>query len=166
MKINRQPNGLLSLLGVIGGDAPSNGSDTLQVSVEALPFYLAGQIKIDESTAAFVSPSSNTVLYPAVGPVPVNTLRYIVSASANSQWVSGSFVTVCGWRIKRQTGTIPPYNLRQNGTTTNGGTDLVPFPGIEDLILLPGEELGLTTSASAATVGQINFGIRYVDILL
>lgn len=168
--INSKPAGLLSLLGVKGGDAPSMLSGELAFQLEALPFYLANFAKFDDSATTIVTNSDKVVIYPALEAVPDNSLRYIILASAMAQITAGvGAAYVQGWRVLRSNGNAAAISAVTYGgmRITNGvGYDFQPYSHIKDLILQPGDRLGLTVSSDNTITSQINFGIRYADFLL
>lgn len=168
--INTKPAGLLSMLGIKGGEAPAELSDVLSLQIEALPFYLAYFEKFDDSTAAIVTGSDKVVVYPALEAVPLNSLRYIIWASAMIQITAGVGAAYAqGWRLLRSNTNVPPVTATTYGhlRVTNGvGYDFQPYSNLKRLILQPGDRLGFTVSSDNNVTAQINFGIRYADFVL
>lgn len=168
--INSKPAGLLSILGVKGGDAPGDLSEAVSLIVESLPFYLANFEKFDDSATSIVTGSDKVVIYPTLEAVPLNSLRYIIWASATIQITAGVGAAYAqGWRILRANTNNASLSATTYGhlRVTNGvGYDFQPYSNLKMVILQPGDRLGFTVSSDNTVTAQINFGIRYADFIL
>lgn len=168
-RIHSKPAGLLSLLGVKGGDAPSILNDVLSLQLEALPFYIANRLQIDASGTAIAANTINLVIYPALTAVPLDSLRYIEYASAMMAITGVGAGFIQGWQVLRSNGSIYPVSAVTYGPlrSTNGlGFDLQPYSALRDFILQPGDRLGMMVSTENTITAQLNFGIRFADFIL
>jgi hypothetical protein len=171
--IQQRPSGLLSLLDIKGGDSPSDMSQQLIPTIDLLQLYLQQQILIDESGSAVAANTPDQLIYPLLAAVPQGFIRYFVRAASNVVWgAGGDYVVHQGWVITRgSTGSTYPVGGVAHGTIFAaspgvGGTggQNVPYTCLEHFILGSGDRLGVMVSTGAGTSGQVNFGIRYVDL--
>ena len=168
--INAKPAGLLSLLGLKSGlDSPRVLSELLNLTIDVLPFYIANVINFDESTPGFAGPVTNFQLYPVLTATPEGKIRYVQRASASLSFLTaslGNTASVSGWFISRPTGALAPISAITYGLVETIDTRLVPYSRLKNLILQPGERLGMFVSAGVGTTAQVNFSIRYADFIL
>ena len=167
MKFQNTPRGLASLIAAYGGNYPSELSEVVQPTMEITRLIAASLRQIDQSGTGVSAGSVDVPTYPLLGDVPTGYLRWILTASASLQRISGTGgQMISGWLIRDGAGSIRPRSAITYGSlaTYASVTNLNPYSVLTDIFLLSGERLGIYASAEAVNQCQIAFGIEYVDL--
>lgn len=163
LDIQRAPRGLLDWLSLKGsGRTPVTLQDSIQLSVDASYVYLQDQFRTHDSiinpvAAGFNSPASYTV--PAgILWIVVNASGLVSNGAANSntlQWAYKRQNAVGFWARALVEAVATPIN-----TSAWVGGPIPPW----QLILSPGDQLGLYASAVTGAAGTITTHIECYEL--
>ena len=150
-----------------GGDAPSELAEVVQPTLDITRLIAASIRQIDQSATGVGPGSLDVPTFPILLAVPTGYTRWILSASASLQRISGgSYQQISGWLIQDGAGSIRVRSAITYGqlNTQVFGSTLNPYSVLTDLFLFSGERLGVFASSDALNSCQVNFGIEYVDM--
>lgn len=151
-QIQRIPEGLISLLGLVGEQAPSDVNDRVVPEVELLPFYVA-KLWETQQTSASVQNVGDTVT------LEVPTRQFWLCQAVGVRFdlaASGEFgFFAIGWRPQTQSGIFVPIAREQRVV---GATEIVRF-GTQfqtPVLIPPGGALQVVLTRTNAAARTMN----------